>query len=332
MFKNLINRQDFYFLMRALRRGSVGRTLKRLFGGRERAVTSTWERVERPPSYFWNIPAVVRRANRLMTGDPDLDYITYVSRTHLAPLQPLSGLSLGCGTGQKELAWTRHCRYERLDAYDISAARIDHARAQAQAAGRSEINYQKADIYQITWPENHYDVIFVDQSLHHFTPLEPLLLNIRRALKAGGYFVASEFIGPTRFQWTERQLEVINGLLAILPHRYRRRWSDGKLKKRVYRPSRLTLRGDPSEAIESARIAPLLERHFEIVERKDYGGTILHMLFDDIAANFLGEDGQEKDEQARRLIDLCFRVEDTLLELGDIESDFALLICKPPPA
>jgi hypothetical protein len=156
------------------------------------------------------------------------------------------------------------------------------------------------------------------------------LLKVHRALKPTGYLVASEFIGPTRFQWTDRQLEVVNGILAILPPLYRQRWSDGRIKKKAYRPSRLSMMmGDPSEAVESGCIVPLLERHFEVVERRDYGGTIIHPLFDDIAHNFLSEDGEEKDEEARRLIELCFYIEDTLLELGHIQSDFALLVCKP---
>lgn len=331
MFKNLVNRQDFFFLVNGLRTGSIWRTLKRLVRGSESAVKATWERVEGPPSYFWNVPSVVRRANRLMTGDPDVDHIAYVSQVYLAPLQPLHGLSLGSGTGWKDLVRVNHCHYAQLNAYDISAARVAYAQSQAQAAGRTNIHYHAADVYQLDWPEAHYDVAWGDQSLHHFTPLEPLLLRLRCTLKPGGYLVASEFVGPNRFQWTERQLEVINGVLAILPRRYRRRWSDGRVKTRVYRPSHLTMKlGDPSEAVESARIVPLLERHFEIVERRDYGGTILHVLLDDIAANFLNEEGQEKDDEARRLLDLCFQIEDTLLELGDIQSDFSLLVCRAP--
>lgn len=331
MFGNLINRQDWDSLVSRLRTGALWHYLRRMARGGRDAVEATWERVEGPPSYLWNVPSVQRRMNRMITGDPEQDYIAYVSETYLSPLQPLWGLSLGCGSGKKELAWASHCRYAQLDAYDLSAPRIAHARLQAEAAGRSEIHYRVGDVYAVELPEGHYDVAIGDQSLHHFTPLEPLLLRMRRALKPTGYLVASEFVGPTRFQWTDRQLEAINGLLAILPQRYRRRWSDGRVKTRVYRPSRLRLMlSDPSEAVESANIVPLLERHFEIVERRDYGCTLLHMLFDDIAANFLADDGQEAGAEARRLIELCFQVEDTLLELGDIQSDFALLVCRPP--
>ena len=330
MFKNLINRHDFAYLINSLRTGSVWRILGRLVSGRS-GVEDAWEQVESPPSYMWSIPAVWRRANRLITGDPDVDPKVYVSNKYLKTLQPLRALSLGCGSGEKDLLWTSLCTYARLDAYDISASRIAHARSQAQAVGRTEIEYRVADLSHIDWPEAEYDAVFVDQSLHHLSPLEPLILNIRRALKPSGYLVASEFIGPTRFQWTDRQLEAIDGVLAILPPGYRRRWSNGRIKERVHRPSLLNMRlNDPSEAVESARIVPLLERHLEIVERRDYGGTIIHMLFDDIAHNFLGDDGRERDDEARRWLELCFQIEDELLASGEIQSDFAFLICKPP--
>jgi ubiquinone/menaquinone biosynthesis C-methylase UbiE len=331
MFNNLVNHRDLYFLINGLRTGSIWHTLNGLVRGTEDAIRETWEQVEDPPSYLWSIPAVQRRANRLITGDPNLDYSVYVSQVYLVPHQPLCGLSLGCGTGKKELNWAELCRFTRLDAYDVSESRIAQARLRARDAGRSEVHFHAADVYQVDWSEAHYDVVFVDQSLHHFTPLKTLLLKIRAALKSTGYLVASEFIGPTRFQWTDRQLEVINGVLSILPQSYRRRWSNGEVKKRVYRPSRLRMMlSDPSEAVESARIAPLLERHFEVVERRDYGGTILHMLFADIAHNFLGDDSEENSKEACRWLELCFQIEDTLLRSGDIQSDFALFVCKPP--
>jgi SAM-dependent methyltransferase len=330
LFKNLINRHDFAYLLNGLRTGSVWRTFGRLLSPRS-GVEDAWEQVGNPPSYMWNIPAVWRRANRLITGDPDEDYKTYVSRKYLEPLQPLYARSLGCGSGEKELIWTSLCTYARLDGYDISASRIAHARSQARAAGRSEIEYYVADLSQIEWPEAEYDAVFVDQSLHHLSPLEPLILNIRQALKPAGYLIASEFIGPSRFQWTDRQLEAINGVLSILPAKYRRRWSNGRIKERVHRPSLLNMQlNDPSEAVESARIGPLLEQHLEVVERRDYGGTIVHMLFHDIAHNFLGDDGQVKDDEARRLIELCFQIEDMLLASGELQSDFAFLVCRPP--
>jgi len=80
---------------------------------------------------------------------------------------------------------------------------------------------------------------------------------------------------------------------------------------------------DPSEAIESAKIESLLHKNFEVVEIKKYGGTILHMLFNEIAHHFLSD-----DEETRKWLHICFDIEDLLMASGDIESDYMVAVCK----
>ncbi len=84
--------------------------------------------------------------------------------------------------------------------------------------------------------------------------------------------------------------------------------------------------GDPSEAVESSKIRPLLHKIFEVVEIREYGGTVLHLLFSGIAHNFLSE-----DTETRHWLDICFEVEDSLLRKGDIQSDFIIAVCKKSP-
>ncbi len=43
---------------------------------------------------------------------------------------------------------------------------------------------------------------------------------------------------------------------------------------------------DPSEAIRSADILPLVHQYFNVIRCIGYGGTILHLFFDRIAGNF----------------------------------------------
>jgi ubiquinone/menaquinone biosynthesis C-methylase UbiE len=327
MLRNLVNAQDLISLANAFRSGRILRYLERFTKRRSQIVQDTWDTTQNPPVQLWDIPAVHRRMNQMITGDPEVDYITYVSRKYLAPRIPLTGLSLGCGVGQKELTWASHCEYTRLDAYDLAPQRIAAAQKQARTSGATNVHFLVGDVYRVEWPARYYDVVFSDQSLHHFTPLDQLLARIRRVLKPDGYLILNEFVGPTRFQWTDRQLEVINGVLAILPPRYRVRWADRKIKRRVHRPSRLSMvLSDPSEAVEAGNILPLVEQYFEIVERRDYGGTVLHMLFADIAANFINDENDE--EETNRLLALCFQIEDALLESGELSSDFALMVCR----
>jgi SAM-dependent methyltransferase len=80
---------------------------------------------------------------------------------------------------------------------------------------------------------------------------------------------------------------------------------------------------DPSEAVRSADIVPILQQYFDIVEYKPLGGTILQFLLADIAANFEG------DETGARLLEMLFVIEDALMEAGHLDSDFAYIVAAP---
>jgi SAM-dependent methyltransferase len=79
---------------------------------------------------------------------------------------------------------------------------------------------------------------------------------------------------------------------------------------------------DPSEAIRSAEIVPLLDRDFDIVDFKPLGGSILQFLLADIAGNF-------QDEGGERLLEMLFSIEDAQMEVGGLASDFAYIVATP---
>ena len=80
---------------------------------------------------------------------------------------------------------------------------------------------------------------------------------------------------------------------------------------------------DPTEAVESSKIIPLVREMFETVEIKGYGGSVLQLLFSDIALNF-----RSKDSETQGYLKRCFAFEDDLLERGELAHDFAVGICK----
>ena len=139
-----------------------------------------------------------------------------------------------------------------------------------------------------------------------------MLHDLKKLLRPDGRLFIDEYVGPTRFQWTERQLEAVNALLALIPE-HLRRLQNGGIKKRVHRPSILSMvLDDPSEAIESAKILPALEEHFEALELKPYGGTLLHLVLSGIAHNF-----SEEEPETLAVLEFCFQAEDALLGPGD---------------
>jgi ubiquinone/menaquinone biosynthesis C-methylase UbiE len=237
----------------------------------------------------------------------------------------LTLLSLGCGCGKRELKCAELDVFSKIDAYDISEDRINFATKNAENKGYSHIiNYKTLDVKDVIFQKIQYDVILFEQSLHHFSPLREILKGVNNLMKNESYLIINEFTGPSRFQWTDRQLEVINGLLSILPYKYRIKWKTSSLKTEVYRNGRLAMAlYDPSEAIESSKIIPLLEEIFSPVEVKEIGGTILMLLFNEIAHNF-----KSKDKIAKEIINFCFDVEDILIKNGDIKNNFTVGIYK----
>jgi ubiquinone/menaquinone biosynthesis C-methylase UbiE len=292
---------------------------------KEEKVKVVWAHTQGEPTNWWDIPEVTARWNRLISGDAGVDYCAYVANNYLAKKNSLTALSLGCGTGSKELRWAELEKFSRIDAYDLSPSRIEVAQDSAVKNGRGTlINYQVGDIQRILLSENSYDLVLAEGSLHHFTPLREILPRISSFLKPQGYFIINEYVGPSRFQWTDRQMEAINGLLAVLPASYKTLWDGRTSKKKVFRPSRLSMMlVDPSEAVESASIEPLLQEYFEVLEMKKYGGSLLHMLFNGIAHHFCSQDAE-----AKRWLDILFAVEDALLEKGELSSDFLVAVCR----
>jgi SAM-dependent methyltransferase len=175
----------------------------------------------------------------------------------------------------------------------------------------------------------------MNMSLHHVQNLEGTLRAVERALKPGGIFVVNEFVGPSQFQFTDLQLAIAAAVLDVLPDRWRMDVTTGKLKTRYARHPRSHWNTvDPSEAIRSDEIVGLLEARFEVLWRRDYGGTILHLALEHIVHNFDPRD--ERDVAAVRIMAL---LEELLIRHGVIESDFTLMALRkaapgavaPPP-
>ncbi len=326
MLNNLINfRGDLLRTLERVKRGELSSIAAKLLKSKNKRVISSWSFTDKTPTSWVDIPEVAKRLNYLASGNSEVDYFKYFSKKYLATKKDLSILSLGCGCGERELKCAELGMFSKIDAYDISEDRINYANKNACEKGYGNIiRYKAADVNDIKSDENGYDVVLIEQSLHHFTPLKDILEKIKGFMRPGGYIILNEFVGPARFQWSDRQLEVIIGLLGVLPHEYRKKWKTNNLKKEVYRNGRLAMAlFDPSEAVESSRIMPLMSEMFEPLEIRELGGTILMLLFNEIAHNFIKD-----DDKTKNLIKFCFEAEDILLKSEEIKSDMIVAIYK----
>lgn len=327
MFGNWINFHEILYLLKKYQRdpATISKLVSWILLSQSNKVKAAWEHTQSPPIHWWDVPAIKERWNFLVSGDGQVDYCDYIDQKFWAGRDAMRALSLACGSGIRELRWAETKKFNRIDAYDLSVNRIRYATDVAVDRGLGHIlNYQVSDVFRLDAQDNSYDVVFGEGSLHHFSPLETILKRVHQYLKPDGYFIVNDYVGPTRFQWTSRQLELVNSLLTVLPARYKTLWNSGFVKPCVFRPGKLGMvLKDPSEAIESSRIRPLLNEIFDVVEFKGYGGAILHPLLSGIAHHFVSPDAE-----GRRFLDALFELEDLLTAAGDIQDDYIVAICK----
>lgn len=81
---------------------------------------------------------------------------------------------------------------------------------------------------------------------------------------------------------------------------------------------------DPSEGIRSDEIIPILKRTFDHLDIRFYNGSILFYALDH---KFYKEFNPDREED-RSLLELLITIEKTMINIGELKSDFAHIIAK----
>jgi SAM-dependent methyltransferase len=273
---------------------------------------------------FWMAhPQVLPRLNRLASGQPHVnayDHLKNRLREAGWQLPVRRAASLGCGFGALERGLARLGIAERIDGYDLAVPAVEEARRLAAEEGLAGLHYQVIDLEREALPEGAFDIVFASHSVHHIENLDGLFASVRRALRPGGMFHLSEFVGPDRFQWTDAQLQGINEFMATLPLKYRR-FPSGMERGVLSRPSVAdVIAVDPSEAVRSSQIVEAVGRHFRVQEHRPLGGALLQTGLSGIAQNF---DPANPEDAAH--LQRFFDFEDRWMAQGRIGSDFAVI-------
>ena len=139
-------------------------------------------------------------------------------------------------------------------------------------------------------------------------------------VKKDGYLVVDEYVGPNQFQWTNTQKKYANEALEQISSKYRKR-IDGSIKKNVDHIGTLMMKlNDPSEAIESEDIDPVLMK-YNVIKRVRLGGTLTHLVLQDIAHNF-------NCSESRKYLMNLINFERNLIQSNAISSDFKFYIIR----
>jgi SAM-dependent methyltransferase len=290
--------------------------------------------------HWMGSPVVRAYLNRLASGDPDVDWLTWAWDAHVRPglrqLDPggsgdVSVLVLGCGSGWLERALVASFpEVTTVDACDVAAGAVEEAAETARREGLGErIRYHVVDLNVEPPPGGPYQVAVAHSVLHHVENLELAYPALVDALVPGGLLVVNEYVGPSRFQFCDAQMAVINGVLARLPERLRRSAVMGGAvypHKEVPTVEQM-IATDPSESVRSAELAGFTRHFFEVLEERPYGGTVLQHLLYDVVQNF--------DPAALpdvRLLALVCLLEEGLIRSRALPSDYTLTVARRAPA
>lgn len=272
-------------------------------------------------------PYIIRHINTQISGNPEIDWLSWF-KEQFAKVPFKHGLSLGCGTGlvEREALQKKICN--EFDGIDITQESINIAIGWAKENRlENKLHYAVQDLNKVKLESQKYDFILISHALHHVEKLEYVLKEMKKALQPDGLILMSEYIGPSQFQFTEEQLRNMNEFLDTIPQEYKRdlsRENEIAYKGPVIRPTREFMnQADPSESIRSDEIVPLLKKNFEIVAKKDYGGTLMQFVLSNIAGNF-----DESKQRDKEILDRLISLESKLIQEGKLQSDFAIIVAK----
>jgi SAM-dependent methyltransferase len=274
------------------------------------------------PFAHWESPEAIQHAlNKLVTGDIAIHPPGWFMR-HYGPFAHVA--ELGCGDGILVHVLLDGDPGLTVDAYDISTASLARAaeRIRTHCGTTERCRFLPIDLNKEILPEATYDAVLTTGTMHHVENLDFCFGNIGRSLRPGGYLWLNDYVGPSRFQWSNAQMRLADELLALVPKAWRRRDNVVRCDARALRAM------DPSEAVAPQHIEAALTAHFEIVQKWPRGGTLLAPIF----GSGCLEPAMADSPEGLAILAAMFEAEQDLIRDGALPSDSYVYIAKPRPS
>jgi ubiquinone/menaquinone biosynthesis C-methylase UbiE len=292
-----------------------------------KAIGLHWSKVQGPTDStgralkvrWWQHPPIIRHINRTVCGkavDGFSEGLNLRARALLKGRLPLKqGVSVGCGTGMKEMRLVTQRMVQSFDLYEFSDARIATGEELAKKQRlENAVRFTQGDAFQLAKQSEQYDLVHWNNSLHHMLNVETAVEWSWKILKPGGLFYMDDFVGPDRFQWPPQMLLAATAVRQSLPDRLlvNPHKPTTMLPRIVKKPDPEKLRqSDPSEAADCSRILECVQRQFPGAEIVLTGGVVYHLALSDVLANFTEDDDFRLLERLLELDDMCTAVGET---------------------
>ena len=265
---------------------------------------------------YWNdLETVTKYKNKLATGNENTHWVKDILERFKEYLPFENVLVVGCGNGWLERQLCDLGIGKHFDAFDMSEKYINEAKELKQSR---DIDYFLDDINSMTKvKDNNYDAVFNFAVLHHATEVDNALHKLAKCLKSTGLMFNEEYVGPARNQYSDEHLNSMLEIMSDLPEKFRS-------KVGFLRPPLANFRVEPSEAIHSDLILPLIPKYFDIVYERNLNGGIAYQILH----NNIQEYENNTNPESEKWLEYLLNVDILFTEQNKVPVLFWYGVCK----
>lgn len=141
-------------------------------------------------------------------------------------------LEAGCGVGAQTVILAKNSPLASITSIDISKISLDEAKKLADRNKIKNVKFEAADIFNLSFENNHFDHIFVCFVLEHLKEPVKALKNLKRVLKKGGSITVIEGDHDTSMFWpySDAAMKTIKCLIEV----QKRLGGDSLIGRRLY--------------------------------------------------------------------------------------------------
>ena len=266
---------------------------------------------------YWNdLETVTKYKNKLATGNENTHWVKDILERFKEYLPFENVLVVGCGNGWLERQLCDLGIGKHFDAFDMSEKYINEAEELKESR---DIDYFLDDINSmIKIEDNKYDAVFNFAVLHHATEVDNALHKLAKCLKSTGLMFNEEYVGPARNQYSDDHLNSMLEIMSDLPEKFRS-------KVGFLRPPLANFRVEPSEAIHSDLILPLIPKYFDIVYQRNLNGGVAYQLLH----NNIQEFEDYSNTESVKWLEYLLKQDVNYTDEGKVPILFWYGVCKP---
>ncbi len=216
-------------------------------------------------------PVMDAYLNEVNTGDRDLPwYETIPSYGNFE-----RGCALGAGGTKQRTRILQQNPKLRLTIYDISKESLEKLQRELGSQFPGRVVTKVTDLNFVELPEDSFDLFISSSCLHHLYNLEHVAFQINRSLTLDGYFFLEDYVGESRFQFSEEKKRMFAEAFAKAQRRHHefRHW-------RIVWPDLDDWTFSPFEALRSDETLNIFCRYLTEVKVRTAGAIVsLTLLF-----------------------------------------------------